>query len=231
MKRTVVINEIEPAPLSLRAAIGLPTIIDFLFKDQDDAPYQIDLAAQIKIEPRTTGGNIQMFPAPSTDRLNGKARAVIPANTLTDPNGYVIRLVGTLSGGPALFASGVIIPYPAAGLDAVPTDVIDQIDIVIERGGDYVLYIQLWQDTEKTIPLDMTGSVVSASIEKSQTDPTVLADFVVTEGTAPSSVVLTLPQAVVDPLPNAAWWRLRLTRVETGMTTLAEGSVTVVDEI
>ena len=233
MNRVVYINEIEPAPLSLRAAVGLPTIIDFHFRGQDDAPYAIDLAAQVRIEGRSGGHSVgsQMFPVPSTDLPAGKARVVIPGGTFTDPNGYQIRLVGTLNGGPALLAFGTVIPYAAAPLDAIPTDVIDQINIVIERGGDYILYVTLWQDTAKVIPYDLTGATVSAAIETGQLDATVLADFAVTAGTEPSSVVLTLPQAVVDTLPDACWWRLRVTKAATGTTTLAEGAVTVVAEI
>lgn len=230
MKRTVVINEIEPSPLSLRAAVGLATVIDFRFRDQDDKPYTIDLAAQIKIQGRT-GGETQMYPVPATDRLNGKARAVIPAGVLTDPNGYMIRLVGTYDGAPMMFASGTIIPYPVEANEAVPEDTIDQVDIVIERGTDYILYITLWQDTGKTIPLDMTSSIVTAAVEKSQDDSTVLADFAVTAGTEPSTVVLTLPTATIATLPDAAWWRLRLTQTASGTTTLAEGSVTVINPI
>jgi hypothetical protein len=228
--RVVYLNPVEPQPMSLRAATGLPTVVNIYFRNNDDTPYGIDVAAQLQIMPRSSGP-AQAFSVPATNRPQGLAQFLIPADTLNDPNGYRMRMVGTFEGAPILIAVGDITPIEAPGIKSLPEDVIDQITITIERGGDFLLYIRLWQDAAKTIPMDMTDASVTAAIELSQTDGTLIANFAVALGTDPASYVLTLAQAIVDVLPGACWWRMRLTKTATGTTTLAEGSVTVVDAI
>lgn len=231
INRVVYINPVEPQLMSLRAAIGLPTVVNVHFRNSDDTPYAIDVSAQLQIMPRSQTGHGQVFAVPATNRPQGQAQFLIPQDTLNDPNGYRMRMVGTYEGAPILIAVGDIIPMEAPGIQALPEDAIDQIAITIERGGDFILYMRLWQDTAKTIPMDMTDASVSATVEISQTDGTVLGNFTVAPGSEPASFVLTLAQAIVDVLPGSCWWRMRLTKVATGTTTLAEGSVTVVEEI
>lgn len=230
INRVIYLNPVEPQSLSLRAVLGLPTVVNVHFRNNDDTPYNIDVAAQLQIMPRSSGPT-QVYAVPATNRPQGLAQFLIPPDTLNDPNGYRMRMVGTFEGAPILIAVGDITPVEASGIRALPEDVIDQITLTIERGGNFILYIRLWQDTAKTIPMDMTNATVSATIEISQTDGTVLGNFTVAAGSEPASYVLTLPQAIVDLLPGSCWWRQRLTKTATGTTTLAEGSVTVVEEI
>jgi hypothetical protein len=231
IQRVIYLNPVEPQPLSLRAAIGLPTVVNVHFRNRDDTPYDIDVAAQLQIFPRSGSGAAMTYAVPSTNRPQGLAQFLIPGDTLMDPNGYRMRMVGTYEGSPILIAVGDIIPMEAPAIKALPEDSIDQIALVIERGGDFILYTRLWQDTAKTIPMDMTDAIVGATVEISQTDGTLLGNFSVATGSEPASFVLTLEQAIVDALPASCWWRLRLTKTATGTTTLAEGSVTVVEEI
>jgi hypothetical protein len=115
---------------------------------------------------------------PATDIVNGKARVVIPADTLTDPNGYRLRVTGTLEGEPALLAMGQVAPITGAGPEAVPQDVIDQIDLALQRNSDVVLNVRLWTDESKDVPFDMTVTTILANVYASHGGP-VLEPFTV----------------------------------------------------
>jgi hypothetical protein len=164
------------------------------------------------------------YQMPATDVVNGKARAFIPADTLIDPNGYRLRVVGTRDGEPVLLATGTVAPMAAAGFGAVPEDTIDTIPLTFERNEDASLNVKLWDDTSKTNPFELTDTGVNASVYSAK-GGIVLVPFTVTV-VAVNEVTLSLTAAQVNSLPDSCWWSMAALTVN-GSTTLAEGTVTV----
>lgn len=222
--RTVAINPVEAAPISMRAPAKVALTVDFQYLEPGGNNVTSDVAAQLQLVARTDGRQLT-FPVPATDIVNGKARCAIPKDTLLDMNGYRVRLVGTYRGDAYLLGLGIIDITEAAGFDEVPEDIIDSIPITIAYDYACAINIQLWQDVGKETPFDLSTATITAAIYESATNPTVLLPFTV--GTAgPGVVVLQLSQAQVNSLPRNCWWALRASSA-AGVTTLAQGSVTL----
>jgi hypothetical protein len=223
VNKAITLNTIEPAPLSFRAPMGLETRLNVTFLDQSGAPHTQDLAAQLQLTGRSSERTLY-YQMPSSDVVNGKARAIIPAETLTDPNGYRLAITGTLNGEGALLATGLALSIPAAGPEAAPADLIDQIDLAFERNEDVSLDVKLWSDSGGDIPLDLTLTTISANLY-SQRGGAAIMPFTVTP-IASNAVTLSLTVDQVNSLPDACWWSLAASQA-TGLTTLCEGNVTV----
>jgi hypothetical protein len=83
--------------------------------------------------------------------------------------------------------------------------------------------LKLWADAGKSAPFDLTSATVTATIEVSESDNTIIWPFTVSP-VGPGHVYLQLTQAQVNTLPATAWWSLRASNA-AGVTTLCEGSV------
>lgn len=222
--RTIILNPIEPANFSLRVASGLQTSINVALFDAGGNILKQDLALQMQLTSRTKG-TIKSYAMPSTDVVNGKAVAVIPKDDLTDINGYNVNLYGTIQGGAALIATGVLRLVGGPGVDQQPDDVIDDIPLSITAGAPLTLTVRLWYDTAKTIPYDLGITPVSGQIYHNPTDPVPIMTMAQTIlGINEVSLALTGAQTIT--LPTQCWWDLRATS-SSGMTTLAQGTVTV----
>jgi hypothetical protein len=225
VNKTVVLNPVEPSPLSFRAPMGLDTRLDVTFYGQNGQPYSSDLAAQLQLTGRTSARTSSYF-MPATDIANGKARATIPGDAISDVNGYRLRLLGTYQGEPMLLALGTLSPIASAGLEAIPEDTIDQVDITLTRGEAAEIGVKLWDDAGGFDPFDLAeeGTTVTSSIYESR-GGVPLVPFTVTV-VAANEVTLTLDSTQVDALPDLCWWSLVASNA-SGANTLCEGSVTV----
>lgn len=227
------VNPIEPQSLSLRVPSGIETTLDLTFFDQLDAPITTDLLAQLELISRTGGAPIWCA-VPSTDMVNGKARASLPVSAMTDPNGYRLRLYGTVGGESILLAIGVIditaTTDRTGGVPgtALPFDVIDTIDMTLERGKAALLNVAVWSDSNGTIPLDLSTAVVSAMIYANKGGVAIMPFTAVVKDV--NIVELSLTADQVDALPESCWWALMASGA-SGLSTLAEGSVTITGTI
>jgi hypothetical protein len=195
------------------------------FVTQAGAAVTSDLASQLQLTGRSTARTSTYF-LPATDIANGRARARIPGADITDINGYRLRLVGTVNGDAALLAVGTVMPIAAAGLEAVPDDIIDTVDLTLTRGQVAQVSVKLWDDAGGSDPFDLVdeGTSVTSSIYESH-GGAALTPFAVTV-VASNEVLLTLEIVQVDALPDLCWWSLVASNA-VGAHTLCEGSVTV----
>lgn len=223
--RTIALNPIEPAPMSLRAPAKVPLSIDIQYLTAAGKSVAVDVAAQLQVTSRTNN-TTDVYPVPATDVVNGKARVSIGKDILTDMNGYRLRLVGTVNGEAQLIALGTLRITEAAGIEETPEDIIDDVPLTISYNFDASISIRLWQDAGKTTPFDLTSATISASIYPDSQSAGALANFTVTPTALPGEVVLSLPYTVVNTLPSLCWWSLRASTA-AGVTTLAQGSVTI----
>ena len=132
VNRTVFINPVEPEFLSFRLSSGIETKIDFSFRGQNGAPWNEDVVAQLQLTSRSRDLT-EYFSCPATDVVNGRARATIPADMGYDPNGWRLRLTGTVDQEPRVLAYGVATAIAGAGPQVEPQDVIDTINLAFER--------------------------------------------------------------------------------------------------
>lgn len=225
VQRTIALNPIEPAPMSLRAPANVQLIIDFQYLTADGKSISVDVAAQLQVTSRTKN-TTDVYPVPATDVVNGKARVAIGKDTLTDMNGYRLRLVGTVNGEAQLIALGTLRITEAAGIEPTPEDIIDDVPITISYNFDASINIRLWQDAGKTTPFNLSSATISAAVYPDSKSNAPLAAFTVTQTALPGEVILSLPYTVVNTLPSLCWWSLRASTA-AGVTTLAQGSVTI----
>lgn len=224
IQRTIAINPVEAEQMSMRVPSGMPLTLDLQYLDMNGRPLTNDVGAQLQLSARTTSA-MNVYPAPATDIVNGKARVVIGGDVLNDINGYRIRLAGTYKGEPMLLALGTLRIVEAAGIEAIPSDVIDTIPLTLAYNFDCGVDIHLWQDAGKGTPFDLSTATISAAIYPAQANPTILVPFTVST-VGPGHVLLQLTQAQVNLLPNPCWWSLRASSA-AGVTTLCEGEVTM----
>jgi hypothetical protein len=223
VKRIIAISPVEPQPMSLRSPASMPLKLDILYLDSQGGTINEDIGGTLQLIARTSG-SVTTYAAPATDIVNGKARVSIGSDILTDMNGYNLRLFGTVRQEPTLLAMGVLRLTAAAGQQALPPDVIDNVPITIPYSFAYAMDLKLWADTGKSVPFDMTSATVTATIEVSESDNTIVLPFTVTP-VGPGHVYLQLTQPQVNSLPAVAWWSFRASNA-AGVTTLCEGSVT-----
>jgi len=225
--RTIYLDPAQAALLSMKLTSGIDNRVNFTFLRQGGAPYNTDPAAQLYLQERSTGRNLMYF-APTTDIANGKAQAFIPAADIADPNGYNLQVLGTIDGEPTVIAKGSASTLMSEAMSMVPADFIDQIDLTLERGDPADLIVNLWTDTMKGQPYDLTdtGTSVSAAIYD-QRGGSMIQPFSVTV-IGENELRMSLTEAQVDALPDGCWWSL-IAAKGGSLTTLAEGNVTVID--
>ena len=84
--KLIVVNNVEPSPLSFRAPMGMDTRLNVTYVDRNGAAMPGDIAGQLQLTARSSGRTTTYF-MPATDIANGRARALIPGDALTDING------------------------------------------------------------------------------------------------------------------------------------------------
>jgi hypothetical protein len=90
--RTIVLNPIEPALLSLRSALGVDLDLSISFKKQDQTPVDpTPLQPQLALLPRSRLG-VYPYDITASDPANGVGTVSVPGTVLIDPNGYNIEL-------------------------------------------------------------------------------------------------------------------------------------------
>lgn len=225
VQRTIAMNPIEPAQMSLRLPSGMPLTLDMQYLDLAGAKINGDLAAQLQLTGRSNDVT-DFYQAPATDLVNGQARVSIGEDVLTDMNGYRMRLTGTYKGEPTLLALGTLRITEAAGIEAVPQDVIDNVPLNLVKNQNAGIYVNLWKDSDKGTPFDLTSATISAAVYANATTSTALVPFVVTITGQPGQVLLSLTMAQVNALPPICWWSLRASNA-AGLTTLCQGTVTI----
>jgi hypothetical protein len=225
VQRTIALNPVEPAPMSLRAPAKVPLTIDFQYLTANGGGVSTDVAAQLQVTSRTND-NTDVYPVPATDIINGKARVSIPKDILSDINGYRLRLVGTVNGEAMLMALGTLRITEAAGIEETPDDVIDDVSLDLAYNYDTSVSTHLWQDAGKTAPFDLSTATITAAIYASRDSTIPLANFTVTPTVVPGEVLLQMAYIVINSLPSSCWWSLRASTA-AGVTTLCEGTVTI----
>jgi len=223
VNKTCVLNSVEPSPLSFRAPMGLDTRLNVTFYGQDGQPYSSDLGAQLQLTGRSTARTSTYF-MPATNIANGRARATIPGGDISDANGYRLRLLGTWNGEPALLALGTLATVAAAGLDVIPEDIIDTVDLTFDYDSPVDIDVTLWADAGKGSPYDMAQTTITATVYAGR-GGAALVPFGVTV-LSDNQVKLSLAVAQVNALPAACWWSM-VASTSAGATTLCEGNVAV----
>ena len=92
MNRTITLNAIEPAQLSLRVPLGVELDLDLSFRSQLGQTIDPNsLLAQLVLIPRSRGGSYA-YDFETVDSGAGLASVVVPSSVLVDPRGYSVEL-------------------------------------------------------------------------------------------------------------------------------------------
>jgi len=227
IRKTVFVNPIEPAPLSFRCPSQIDSILELTYYQQTGFAYSTDLDGQLRLTGRSNNRS-KAYSVPAIDVANGKARALIPAGDITDPNGHLLMLYGSVAGEAGLIARGLVWPDAQQQPVVEPVDVIDVVPIELFRSQptDSAFNVKLWDDTGKSDPYDIGSKTISAIVFDSQGGAK-LVDMQVTL-TGVNVAQISLTQVQVTALPDLCWWVLQIGSVD-GVTTLCEGQVTVHD--
>lgn len=114
--RTIVLNPVEPALLSIRAALGVDLDLDLTFLAQNRSPVDpTPLLPQLALLPRSSR-QVFAYDVEITGPANGTGTVSVPGTALVDANGYNLELyqrrAAQASGDPAvpvgLLAKGVL---------------------------------------------------------------------------------------------------------------------------
>lgn len=231
MNRTLNVSPIEPAALHGRATAGFDCVIDIVYRKAfGDALVTTDLAGTLVLTGRTAGQSTS-YVVPATDVVNGRARAVIPGGDLSDDNGYLMMLVGTVDAARKVIAQGILLVDKAGVADeAAAVDLIDTVDLSFDYDENADLDVTLWQDAAGGSPYDLAAehTTVSAYVYDRQ-GGTAIAPFTVVV-TASNVARISLTKAQVNALPASCWWALSAA-AGAGQTVLCEGSVQILGSI
>jgi hypothetical protein len=225
VQRTCYINPVEPEYLGFRISQDVDTRVDFTFLDQNGTPHNEDMVVQMQLTGRSTNMT-EFYSVPTIDVANGRARARIPADIRYDPNGWRLRLTGTLAQEPRVLAYGVVTALEGEGPQIQPQDVIDTVDLAFNRDEEANLNVTVWADASKSAAYDLTarGTTINAYVLTAD-NGSVLVQFTATVISA-NQVNLYLTADQVNALPDACWWSLIATTA-AGFTTLCQGTVRV----
>lgn len=229
MIRTLNLNPVEPAQFSARTPKGMDLVMDLLIRDAADQVWNRDLAATLVLEGRTDGQSISYL-VPATDAVNGKARVRVPGGDLQDTNGYRMTLVGTVDGVRKIVGVGTLILAGTGIEEVIAADVIDTVDLTLDYDEACELDVAVWHDAAGGSPYDLTdeNTTLGATIFDQQ-GGTAIETFTVAV-IDENKVGLSLTVEQVNALPASCWWALVAGTVD-GVTTLCQGSVTIVGTI
>jgi hypothetical protein len=120
MKRSIVVNEIEPAPLSIRQPAGVQLNLVMRLANQVGVfvnPMTLNL--KLVVLERSTG-RAAGYGVTTLDAVNGVCGVFIPGSDISDVNGYAVKLYSrdTADQPLAVVASGVMVVSGASDFDA-----------------------------------------------------------------------------------------------------------------
>jgi len=103
-------------------------------------------------------------------------------------------------------------------------------DLNLYRGDSYAWQFRLWQDEEKTIPLDLTGATVLAQW-RDKIDGTIVVTLD-KDITLPNIIEIAITPALwVGAPPKGGVWDLQVTQADGQVLTPVGGSVTVTSDV
>jgi hypothetical protein len=102
-------------------------------------------------------------------------------------------------------------------------------DLQIYRGDTGRWAFILWQDTDKTVPVDLTGAIVASQIRDRPGGAT-LADMACTI-TGSNRIDMMLAPADSQNLPSRGAWDLQVTMPAGDVTTIVAGRVCVTVDV
>jgi len=228
VRKAVYVNPIEPAPLSFRCGSRVQTVLELTYYQQSNIAgltFKTDVDGQLRLTSRS-GSVSNSYSVPAIDIANGRARAIIPAGDVVDPNGYQLVLYGTIAGDVMLIAKGLVFPNDTEAPLEEAIDVIDTVPITFDTTNvaNTVFTVTLWDDAGKSDPYDLTDKSIAAPILTAQGGTKILDMAVAPAGA--NAVTLTMTPAQIATLPASCWWTLTIGGSGT-VTTLCEGPVTV----
>lgn len=92
MQRTIHLNPVEPALLSLRTPLGVDLTLDVTMRTQQNAPVDpTSVLPQLALLPRSLGG-VFGYDMAVQDAVNGIVRAKVPGSALVDRHGYTLEM-------------------------------------------------------------------------------------------------------------------------------------------
>lgn len=92
INRTIVINPVEPALLSVRSPLGIDLDLTLTFVGQNSAPVDPEtLRPQLALLPRSAGG-MYGYDVVTTSSAGGTAQVSVPGSALLDVAGYSLEL-------------------------------------------------------------------------------------------------------------------------------------------
>jgi hypothetical protein len=223
VNRELVLNQYEPSTFSLRAPRGSDLTINTQLLDQNRNPYTADIEATILLTGRSSARDL-IYAMPAVDIANGKIRAVIPGDELTDQNGYNVVVTGSLDGAMYILAQGYLM-LAGKGVSVAQAETITNIPLTITRGNAITLDLKLWQDEGKNA--QYLGASISAVLRTNATGP-VVQEITVTPFGLPNEFRLTLTaeQTALLTQITVRYWEVVAVVDATAMT-LLQGEVIV----
>lgn len=223
VNRELVLNRYEPSLFSLRAPTGSDLTINTQLLDQDRNPYTADIEATLMLTGRSSAREL-IYAMPGVDIANGKARAVIPGDDLTDPNGYNVVVTGSLDGALYILGQGQLV-LAGKGVSVAQAQVITNIPLIVTRGEELVLDLKLWQDEGKNA--QYLGAAVHALL-RTNAGGTVIQEMTVTSFGQPNEFHLSLTAVQTAALTQSSvhYWEIVAVLGDISMT-LLQGEVTV----
>ena len=143
MIRTIFVNDIEPAPLSIRHPLGVNLDLNLTMLMQNGSPAQLAVEPQFVLLPRSKGG-VRPYDMTIIDAVNGNTRIQIPGFDLNDVSGYGIELytreANAVEGGPpvptGLAAKGTLATQGSAYAIDAPLSIINMPMVVGPPGPE-----------------------------------------------------------------------------------------------
>jgi len=236
MNRQIMLNQIEPAALSLRWPQGLDLPIDLTVREQDGTMVDLSLVNPVlELEPRS-GGALQSY-AGATDLAGlGTATFRVPGGDYKDSNGYRLSLYGAVDGVQQLIARGVgaVTPAPAApsvSTGGGPSQQRGTYNLNIVRFDSWTWQFTLWGDEAKTIPSDLTGTTVTAQI-RATIGGSVIVNLGIEVKDAVNGVVwMSITSGQSGALPSTAYWDMQIAYPDGEIRTPVGGRVIVTDDV
>lgn len=237
MNRTIALNEIEPAPLSLRWSQGLDLPLDLTVMAQNGTMVDLSLISPALIlEPRS-GGPVQSYAGVTDQAGLGTATFRIPGSDYKDSNGYRISLFGAIDGVMQLIARGVGVvtqgpAIPAGVGTGVPLPQRGTFNLNIIRNDSWTWQFTLWGNSAKTIPSDLTDATVTAQIRAILNGPIIVNLGIEMRDPANGVVWMSITSGQSGILPSTpSYWDMQIAYPDGSIRTPVGGRVFVTEDV